>query len=717
MTQNTSNISAQRIKLSVYESDCLSAHPLCAVKCAEYLSAGSYDNASLCLASDPAVALAVINLCKQKNISINFKNLDFAVLLKQLSKADLLGTILTLKVYDIQDSDILSLTNVFIRRSSIRTFAAKLIAEKTGLAGTGEAFAAALFADAGLLALAQLFTKSLLMLWQESKERKISLLSLEKEHLGITDNVLSRLLLQKWQFGDSIADTAWLYKTPANALTDKLPYGKIISIVRLADMLCDLDYQSAGECLTADDFQNLLQRLSLADSDINEIREKTQIFAGQINETLGLENENPRQFYSETIKQIYLNQLTAQPYAEDGFTAFVRKFINYINQPMQIVDIASVSAKIIAEIFSAEDVCVFAALPQQTNPAIVMAGLTTTLIEVPEGASIDNPQPWLCKQAGVEFDNEKTSFIPIEIAEQTTGGIIFTGSLSDNGFGRLTINKQLGQIADFIAKIFSFVYRNEYEESIVQLAIDNIGQPQLQVPAIQQAPSTNALAEIAAELAGGAAHELNNPLAVISGRAQLLSQSETDETKKLILNQISEKAKEAHEIVGQLMNYARPAPPQIRTVSPFIVINNALEKVNARYLSEPLDIHLENIESLSDVEIDAEQVAEAIAQIIYNALESYESGNGPVQIAGKEQSGLVEIRIKDSGCGMSNETLEKAAQPFFSDKPAGRQRGMGLSLADSFLKNNGCTVKIESQPEKGTTVTINLPKANKSENS
>jgi C4-dicarboxylate-specific signal transduction histidine kinase len=84
-----------------------------------------------------------------------------------------------------------------------------------------------------------------------------------------------------------------------------------------------------------------------------------------------------------------------------------------------------------------------------------------------------------------------------------------------------------------------------------------------------------------------------------------------------------------------------------------------------------------------------------------------------VQIAGKEQSGLVEICIKDSGCGMSNGTLQKATQPFFSDKPAGRQRGMGLSLADSFLKNNGCRLKIESQPEKGTTITVNLPKAGK----
>jgi signal transduction histidine kinase len=218
----------------------------------------------------------------------------------------------------------------------------------------------------------------------------------------------------------------------------------------------------------------------------------------------------------------------------------------------------------------------------------------------------------------------------------------------------------------------------------------------------------------AAELAAGAAHELNNPLAVISGRAQLLLQSETDETKKLALNQIIEKAGAVHEIVGQLMNYAKPAPPQTRTVSPFVVINNCLEKVNTRYHSEPLDIKIENIETLSDIEVDAEQVCEAIAQLIYNALESYESGNGLVQITGSQppQSSFIEICIKDEGCGMSTETLQKASIPFFSDKAAGRQRGMGLPLAESLLRKNGCTIKIESQLDKGTTATVNLPLAN-----
>jgi signal transduction histidine kinase len=708
MTQPAANISAQRVKLSVYQLNCLTAHPACVARCVGCLSpGGSYEDIPLFPESDPAIAFAIISLCRQKDISVDLKNLDFPALLSRLSKADLLKTILALKVYNTEDTDFLSLIASFIRRNGTRAFAARLIAQKAGLSGTSEAFTAALFADTGLFALAQLFTKSLLMLCQEAKERKVSLASLEKEHLGITDNIISRLLLEKWQFGPLVADTAWLYKTSAGTLTDKLPNAGIIGIVRLADMLCDSEHQ--------DDFQSLIQRLSLTDSDINEIKEKTQAFAGQISELFGLEIENPQQFYSETIKQIYLNQLTALR-SEDIFSQFMQKFTAVLNPQFSPIGIAETSAKIISECFLAQSICVFTTDPCQADVllASVIDGCSvrSLLINCPKGFSIsqaaaEDLQPWLYEQIGIE--SEKSCFVPIKCDRQTIAGIILCGPMPDENL--------FEQITDVLGKVFALSGRSEREKSIAQLAVDCLAQSKPQAPAVQQALPKDALAQTAAELAAGAAHELNNPLAVISGRAQLLVQSETDETKKLILNQIIEKTRDIHEITGQLMSYARPARPEIRTVSPFVVINNCLEKANARYLSEPPDINLENIESLSDIEVDAEQVAEAIAQIIYNALESYESGNGPVQITGSQQpqSGLVEICIKDQGCGMSNETLQKAIQPFFSDKPAGRQRGMGLSLAASFLKNNGCTLKIESQLDKGTTVTINLPRADKSD--
>ena len=710
MTQLAANISAQRVKLSVYQLNCLTAHPACVARFADYLTGGgSYEDISLFPQSDPAIALAVINLCRQKNVPVDFKNLDFAALLARLSKADILKTILALKVYDTQDSDFLSLIASFIRHSGTRAFAAKLITQKAHLSGTSEAFAAALFADAGLFALAQLFTKSLLMLLEESKEQKVSLANLEKEHLGITDNIISRLLLEKWQFGNSVADAAWLYQTDANALTDKLPDGRTISIVRLADILAGSEHQQNNGTLR--------QQLSLTDSDINEIKEATQTFARQIGELLGLGAENPEQLYSETVKQIYLNQLAALR-SEDIFSQFIQKFTATLNPQSSPIGIAETSAKVISECFLVQSICVFTTDPCQADVllASVIDGFSvrSLLINCPKGFSISQAaaadlQPWLYEQTGIK--SEKSRFIPIRSDGQTIAGIILCGPMPEEDlFERITA---------VLGRIFALAGKSEHEKSIAQLAVDCLSQSSPQVPAVQQAPPKETIAQTAAELAAGAAHELNNPLAVISGRAQLLAQNEADETKKLILNQIVEKAGEVHEIIGQLMNYARPAPPQIRTVSPFVVINNCLEKVNARYHSEPLDIKLENIESLGDIKADAEQVSEAIAQIIYNALESYESGNGAVQIIGGQQpqSGFVEICIKDQGCGMSAETLQKAAQPFFSDKSAGRQRGMGLSLAESLLKNNGCVLNIESRLDKGTIVTINLPCADKSENS
>ena len=718
MTQPAANISAQRTKLPVYQLNCLTAHPACVVRCAGRLSqAGSYDDISIFPESDPAIALAVISLCRQKNISVDFKKLDFSAILKRLPKTELLKTILTLKVYNTEDTNFLSLIASFVRRSGTRAFVAKLIAQKAHLSSTSEAFAAALFADTGLFALAQLFSKSLLMFCQEAKEQKVSLASLEKEHLGITDNVLSQMLLEKWQFGSSIADAAWLYKTDASILIDKLPNGQTVSIVRLADILAGSDFDELSRAEYPQDIDDLKQRLSLTDSDINEIREKTQNFAGQINELFGLEIENPGQFYSETIKQVYLNQLTVLR-SEDVFSQFMQKFTAALNPQLSPIGIAEISAKIISECFLAQSICVFTTDPCQADAllASVIDGCSarSLLINCPPGFSISQAEaqdllPWLYEQTGIK--SEKSYFIPIRNEQQTIAGIILCGPMPDENL--------FEQITAVLGRVFALSGRSEREKSIAQLAVECLTQSKPQAPAVQQVLSKDTLAETAAELAAGAAHELNNPLAVISGRAQLLVQSETDETKKFILNQIVEKAGEVHEIVGQLMSYARPAPPQIRTVSPFVVINNCLEKVNARYHSEPLDINLENIESLGDIEVDAEQVAEAIAQIIYNALESYESGNGPVQITGSQQpqGGFVEICIKDQGCGMSAESLQKAAQPFFCDKPAGRQRGMGLSLAASFLKNNGCSIKIESQLDKGTTVTINLPCADKSENS
>jgi signal transduction histidine kinase len=92
-------------------------------------------------------------------------------------------------------------------------------------------------------------------------------------------------------------------------------------------------------------------------------------------------------------------------------------------------------------------------------------------------------------------------------------------------------------------------------------------------------------------------------------------------------------------------------------------------------------------------------------------VESYTDPMGPVKITvePRERESDIRIEVADLGRGMNAETLRKATHPFFSAKPAGRQRGMGLSYAMRLIQLNRGTLTLESQPAHGTTVTITLP--------
>jgi signal transduction histidine kinase len=228
-----------------------------------------------------------------------------------------------------------------------------------------------------------------------------------------------------------------------------------------------------------------------------------------------------------------------------------------------------------------------------------------------------------------------------------------------------------------------------------------------EAPTYRLADSLNALAEMAA----GAAHELNNPLAVISGRAQLLADAQNDKETKEILKQIYENAREASGIIEDLMSFAEPPKPRASTTNVQKMLDEAIQLTNRKTSRDNLDVRTEVAENVGDVFVDSAQIVSALANVISNAVESYSGQSTPVEINAEvvEPDETVKLTIKDQGCGMDAETLKKATQPFFSAKTAGRKRGMGLAYAARFIQINQGTLTITSEPGHGTTVTITLP--------
>ena len=227
-------------------------------------------------------------------------------------------------------------------------------------------------------------------------------------------------------------------------------------------------------------------------------------------------------------------------------------------------------------------------------------------------------------------------------------------------------------------------------------------------------------AEALAEIAAGAAHEMNNPLSVIRGRAQLLAKTETDQDKKRILEQIQQNAGELAAIIDDLMSYANPEKPRPTDTAVRQIIDEAADLTIMKKKIDRLDAEIDIPANIPNVFVDSAQIASAISNIICNGLESYETGTPDYDIRGRagpiairaladKNSGKVNIEVADSGRGMDEQTLANATKPFFSAKPAGRKRGMGLAHAQRLIEINKGTLEITSQPGKGTTVTIVLP--------
>jgi signal transduction histidine kinase len=114
-------------------------------------------------------------------------------------------------------------------------------------------------------------------------------------------------------------------------------------------------------------------------------------------------------------------------------------------------------------------------------------------------------------------------------------------------------------------------------------------------------------------------------------------------------------------------------------------------------------------EEVERVLVDSAQVVSALANVIANAVESYSDAMGPIKITAEPGDRGLRLRVSDLGRGMDEQTLKKATNPFFSAKPAGRKRGMGLAYAARLIRLNRGKLDIESRPDRGTTVTVTLP--------
>jgi signal transduction histidine kinase len=211
-----------------------------------------------------------------------------------------------------------------------------------------------------------------------------------------------------------------------------------------------------------------------------------------------------------------------------------------------------------------------------------------------------------------------------------------------------------------------------------------------------------------AELAAGAGHEINNPLAVISGNAQRLLRTEPDPDRADSLRAVVRQTQRISGILRDLMHFARPPKPVPRRTA----VSELLTAVRDELVSvaDDSEVQFELTGRPAGVWLDADpaQLQSAIVAVVRNGIEAAGRG-GWVRLGCLLAADTVVVIVEDSGPGLTPAAIEHAFDPFYCGRSAGRGRGLGLSTAWQLVRQNGGDLRHDLRPGHPTRFVLTLP--------
>ena len=734
-------IVARQVERIVRQLAGLSTLPAVAANLLGQMSDTTFDPVQLAdtIQSDPALTARVLALANQEQIPFTSEPTVAEAIVK-LPLSLLREAIISVKVFEVLDlSRDLDAKRILPRRKmALHSLAtgccAGQLAELILPPGQRQtAYLAGLLHDIGKCALDEVMPKSFEQMASEASAAGVSLVQIEQKHLGLDHTVLGKRLAQKWQLPEAIVSGIWLHHCDAMTLAAELPDVQIARIVALADhMARRSDIGQSGSCDTPEQIEEIAALLSITPEQIEAVSKSLPQKVQEKSAVLGLDD------VSVTANYYTMIQKTATQLAHDnrklslssadsiqlaGQVALIEDFLKEVDESASALDLAQ-SFAIGWKNQMQTGLTGLYVIPDSTEPYVEMAvadrqgAIEIKSLNMPEGIPavpqafrttcavlpLADGAKWIVEQLSSDFNPDMIYMTPLRMGEKDVGVLFFeVFSKTDD---LLTAEQALPACqvaAAAIAMTLSGQKNVELAERFVGL-MSTLRQTRTKLA------KTQSLAGLA-EMAAGAAHELNNPLAVISGRAQLLLAEEQDENKKQMLGQIQLRTEEIYQIVSDLMTFARPNQPDKQAVSVSDLIQKAIDKTCKACGLKSVEAEITGADNCGNVYVDIHQTTQALSCILTNALQSYKGESGPVWIecSQAEENGAVVV-IRDTGCGMDTVTLEKATQPFFSFRPAGRRRGMGLAQTQRLLSLNDSTIKLASEPKKGTTATVTLPK-------
>lgn len=631
----------------------------------------------------------------------------------------------------------------FWKHSLACAVCSELIAERIESRYAKEAFLAGLFHDIGKIALDTCAREDFNTVIAEASERHLSVLEAEREVLDTDHAVVGKWVAERWGLPDMFTHAIWLHHQPAGSLPTTGFDKELAEIVHLANIVARSQMiGSGGDARVYPVPHRLLSTFHLKEEDLDDIKrqlcklveERASIInlqtteKGLYLESLQRANQELYRMYVALNEQAMylsrrakgfsvLHEMNTKMLPTHGLSETLdviatslragfdvkRGFLFVVDNGREILE-----GKIWTEGDTAPRdllLSIGGAAPdtgegESKLDAEVASSIRDTSLELKDSA-------WIGEQITEIIQRNNLVVVPMIAQGKSLGQIVVDNRTNGIRYPERVLEELLtfGSAAGVALSRFKLQEKLNARSEELAAAIwkEELAREQLM--------RSERLASVG-KMAAGAAHEINNPLAVISGRAQMLLKDERDDKKSKSLKLIVEQSRRASKILTDLMGFARPAMPKAELINVNFVINHVLTMVENQLKLKNIECKREFAQGLPKILADKHQLEQVFLNIILNAEHAMEGGGTLTVITALTPAkDTVLIKFADTGKGISKENLPHIFEPFFTTKEEGEGTGLGLAMSYGIITSHGGTIDVESTVGKGSAFTIALPVA------
>lgn len=615
----------------------------------------------------------------------------------------------------------------FWRHSIAVGSAAELIADahkgRTGTPPPPEAFVCGLLHGIGILALEYALPKTFVRVLDVADRTLRDLAEVERQVMGLDHHTAGRRLAERWALPKPLHDVIWLHGMPYSSLPE-VPHRPIIGLVNAAIALArSLHVGWSGDPRSLGDPSALLEECGMRRDCLDGIMMKLHSAVSARSATLGLEEPSSEALLLDSLSQAnrQLERLRrASGAAEEArdrhlwaigvLGEFQQTILPTRTTPDLAADVARCASKLLGDGLFA---LILRRQSERTALALRLAGdgriLQSKSVDAPSFGEDQNQQrnAWLASLVDVRAAKGPLRAMPLPAPG--IDGVL----LHDRDVDAANLPKPLVRM---FASAWAAALANSLERERLESVSAEFGALRRRHhESLAQVSAADGLRKLA-DLAAGAAEEMHKPLAVISGRCDLLVEALDKQRDQRSLEAIRLAAERVGSLLSALRLFAITPASNPAAVDVGWMLGRAVREARQRFRPDPRRYPQPKVKLVVEgapprVHIDGEQAIEALTEVILNGLEAQKSETVEVRVQQPTDDGRLVVLIMDDGQGIGEEAIAHVFEPFFTERTGARRQGLGLAKARRLLGLNGADIALQSKPGEGVVAAISMPVA------